>query len=70
MVIFFDGVAHTDGCRLYIAVTLVHLHTQKELDRCEIFSEIYDHFLKIMTSFKAWVIAKANVKFSFGVLRR
>ena len=41
--------AHTDGHRDDTAHThksIVYLHTQKELDHCDLFSEIYDHFVK------------------------
>ena len=41
--------AHIDSNRDLIAhtyVSIVHFHTQKELGHCDLFSEIYDHFVK------------------------
>ena len=40
---------HIDGHRDYILHTLIHIvhqYTQKELDQCGKFLEIYDHILK------------------------
>ena len=54
LVIFFDGVyCHMDSHRDFILHTytcLMHLHTQKELEHCGIFSEIGDYFLKQVLS--------------------